>query len=188
MFIPLKRFPKQKKTMAYVEYSWISKRGHLWVQKKIWFSWSNRQLISEFTSVLLPAFWKVVHSFFFLIFIYLAALGLSCCIWGLFGQHSNSLVVACSLSSSTSCGILVLWPEIKPCSLRWQVRFLTTDYRGSPKGSSTVFFVCFNYFWLCWLLVALRGASSPCGEWGLLCLAVLGLPIAVTSLAAELKL
>ena len=126
--------------------------------------------------------------FFFLIFIYLAALGLSCCIWGLFGQHSNSLAVACSLSSSTSCGILVLWPEIKPCSLHWQVRFLTTDYRGSPKGSSTVFFVCFNYFWLCWLLVALRGASSPCGEWGLLCLAVLGLPIAVTSLAAEHKL
>ena len=85
----------------------------------------------------------MVHSFFFLIVIYLAALGLSCCIWDLLLQHSNSLVVACSLSSSTSCGILVLWPEIKPCSLYWQVRFLTTDYQGSPQGSTVFFFFFF---------------------------------------------
>ena len=152
--------------MAYVEYSWISKRGHLWVLKKIWFSWSNRQLISEFTSVLLPAFWKVVL-FKKKIFIYLAALGLSCCIWDLLLQHSNSLVVAYSLSCSTLCGILVLWPEIKPRSLHWKVRFLTTDYQGSPQGSTFFFF--FNLFifgcpgpWLLCVGLPHRAVSGVC--------------------------
>ena len=147
--------------MAYVEYSWISKRGHLWVLKKIWFSWSNRQLISEFTSVLLPAFWKVVL-FKKKIFIYLAALGLSCCIWDLLLQHSNSLVVAYSLSCSTLCGILVLWPEIKPRSLHWKVRFLTTDYQGSPQGSTFFFF----FFFLIYLFLAVLALG--CFAWGFL--------------------
>ena len=41
------------------------------------------------------------------------------------------------------------------------------------------------YFWVRWVLVAVRGLLCSCGEWGLLFVAVRKLLIAVASLVAE---
>ncbi len=42
-----------------------------------------------------------------------------------------------------------------------------------------------TYFWLCWVLVAVCGLYSSCGEWGLIFAAVRVLLIVVASLAVE---
>ena len=91
-----------------------------------------------------------VHYFFFLMFIYLAALGLGCSIWDLHCvmqdvslQCSGSLIVvsglrACRLSWGTwlscsmACRILVPWPGIEPASSALHSGFLTT---GPPEKS-----------------------------------------------------
>ena len=88
--------------------------------------------------------------FFFLMFIYLAALGLGCSIWDLHCvmqdvslQCSGSLIVvsglrACRLSWGTwlscsmACRILVPWPGIEPASSALHSGFLTT---GPPEKS-----------------------------------------------------
>ena len=79
------------------------------------------------------------------LFIYLAALGLSCgtwelcyVIWDLSLQYMDSLVAACGLSScsvlvlgSVAHGILVPRPEIESASPALQGRFLTTGPPGT---------------------------------------------------------
>ena len=74
--------------------------------------------------------------------IYLAASGLSCglldlcCLMqDLSLQHMDSLVVACGLSCSVICGILVSWPGVK---LALQGGFLTTRPPGKPPRWSTL--------------------------------------------------
>ena len=58
-----------------------------------------------------------------------------------------SLVVACRLSCSATCGILVLWPGIKPESPAMEDGFLT----AGPPGKSLFFFnralseACFSF-------------------------------------------
>ena len=111
--------------------------------------------LSNFSGALLPAtqnnfvicLWQIdspclniIDSFFegfcFLIFIYLA---LSHIIWDLVLWHMVSLiamfkrVVACGLSYSMACGILVPRSGIKPMSPALQDRFLTIGPQGSPS-------------------------------------------------------
>ena len=64
--------------------------------------------------------------YFFNLFIYLAASDLSCIICDLSLQCAGSVVVACWLSCSKACGILVPGSRIKPMSPVLQGRFLTT--------------------------------------------------------------
>ena len=60
------------------------------------------------------------------VFIYLAASGLSCIIWDLSLQCAGSVAVACGLSCSKVCGILVPRSRIEPMSPALQGRLLTT--------------------------------------------------------------
>ena len=83
---------------------------------------------------------NIIDSFFegfwFLIFIYLA---ISRIMWDLVLSHMVSLiamlerVVACGLSYSMACGILVPRSGIKPMSPALQDRVLTIGPQGSPS-------------------------------------------------------
>ena len=59
----------------------------------------------------------------------------------------------------------------------------------SPASAGGFFFFInlfmFVCFWLCWVLIAARGLSFSCGEWGLLFVAVSGLLIVAASLVVE---
>ena len=71
-----------------------------------------------------------------LIFICLAAWGLSCSLGDLSLQHMDSLIVARGLSCPLrACGILVPQPGVKPPSPELQGKFLTT---GPPEKSLCV--------------------------------------------------
>ena len=67
---------------------------------------------------------------YFLLFMYLAALGLSCSRWQLLFWHTGSLVVARGLSSPMACWLLVPWPGIEPERPALQGGFLTTGPPG----------------------------------------------------------
>ena len=67
-----------------------------------------------------------------MMFIYLAALGLSCSMGGCSLWHTDSLVAVHKLHFSMSYEILVPQPGIKPASPALQGRFLTT---GPPRKS-----------------------------------------------------
>ena len=73
--------------------------------------------------------------FFFLIFLYLAASGLTEAL-NLSSLHTDSLVVALGFSCSKACGILVPQPGIKLASPALQGGFLTTGPPGRPRPIS----------------------------------------------------
>ena len=90
------------------------------------------------------------------LFIYLAALGLSCSMgdlrcgmWGLSLWYAGfSLVAAHRLSCPVACGILVPWPGIEPMSPALEGGFLTTGPPG--KSQEQIFFrdikrLCFGF-------------------------------------------
>ena len=74
-------------------------------------------------------------SFFFLIFIYLAASGLTEAL-NLSSLHTDSLVVALGFSCSKACGISVPQPGIELASPALQGGFLTTGWPGRPRPIS----------------------------------------------------
>ena len=78
---------------------------------------------------------------YFLLFIYFAASGLSCCLWIFTSESVGSFFIAAQgllsglvrwPSCRAACGILVPWPGIKPSSPALEGRFLTT---GPPWKS-----------------------------------------------------
>ena len=92
--------------------------------------------------LLIPVFLFKVTGICFLIFIYLAALGLHCgaqaLLWGawlLSLWHLGSVVVTHWPGCPEACGILVPQPGIEPMSPALEGGFLTTG----PPGKSTHF-------------------------------------------------
>ena len=77
---------------------------------------------------------------FFYLFVYLSAWGLSCSMWDLLLWCMDPPVVACRLSCSVACRILVLQLGIELVSLALQGRFLTT---GPPGKFQVVFLMNF---------------------------------------------
>lgn len=80
--------------------------------------------------------------------IYLAGSGLSCkmqdlrCImWDLSSQHPDSLVVVHRTSFSAACGILVLWPGIKPVFPALQGGLLITGPPGKSLFRTFLWFI-----------------------------------------------
>ena len=95
----------------------------LWGQSPGTVHWSNLRffMVSEDSQIsgLLHVLGLL---FFFLIYIYLAVLGLM-----------GSVVVACRLSCHTALGILIPSPGIEPASPALQGEFLTTGPPGKPS-------------------------------------------------------
>ena len=104
-------------------------------------------------SVLFSLFVYSVSLLHFLknIFIYLTASGLSCGMQDLSLRCADSLTVVRQLSCSTTCGILVPQPGIKPVSPALESRFLTTG----PPGKSLH---CFCY---CSFILISKGIYLP---------------------------
>ena len=73
------------------------------------------------------------NPFLFLIFIYLTVCGLSCGMWDLLLQRTNSLVVKCGLTCSVACGTLLPQPGIEPTSPALQGRFLISGPLGESQ-------------------------------------------------------
>ena len=86
------------------------------------------------SSNLVPSFLLQKGFFFFNLFIYLTALGLSCIMRDLPMRCTGSLVVVLGVSCSMACEILVPYPGVKPLSSALQNRFLTTRPSGNSLG------------------------------------------------------
>ena len=88
-----------------------------------------------------------------------------------------------------ACGILVSGPGIEPVPLT--VKAQSPNHWATREFNyiSHIFFFFlinfFIYFGLRWILVAARGLSFTCDEWGLLFVVVCGLLTVVASLVAE---
>ena len=98
-------------------------------------------------------------SFLFLyLFIYLAAMGLSCVL--------QDLLLRCGYSCSTACGILVPWPGMEPASpalqggfwATWEV--LRSQFLEAPQISGWSLHPQHNFWKFCWLHYV--SAVAPC--------------------------
>ena len=86
------------------------------------------------------------------LFLFLAALGLSCHTWDLSLWSVGSVAVACRLSCSEACGILVPRPGIEPASPALEGGFLNTV----PPGKS----LCISYSFIYSITKCLWSAYS----------------------------
>ena len=100
-------------------------------------------------------------------------------------QHVGSTDVAYRLSCSMAGGIFSDQGS-NPCLLHWQAGSLPMSHQGRPPKC-----VLNGFYFLIYLFLAALSfhcfarTFSTCGEWGLLFIAVCGLPIEVASLVVQ---